>query len=192
MSVAIEKYAKDADILRVSDANVLADLETALAGRGMFDTARVVVLDSVLGNDEMRERVLDALPTIGKNEDIFFMLEGKIDAATRRALEKHAEKSEKFDAAKRPEDNAIFALKNALAQGDKKKLWLGIEREFIAGKSPEAVHGFLFWAAKDMALRGNSERGRKFVAELAELPHEARRRGEELEYALERFVLTQV
>jgi hypothetical protein len=58
------------------------------------------------------------------------------------------------------------------------------------------LHGTLFWAAKQMVLkpRGASDslRGKKLVAELAALPHEARRSGEDLEYALERFVLSGV
>ena len=39
-----------------------------------------------------------------------------------------------------------------------------------------------------MLLRGNA-RGGKLVAELAALPHEARRKGFALEYALERYIL---
>jgi hypothetical protein len=33
-------------------------------------------------------------------------------------------------------------------------------------------------------------RGAALIASLAELPHDSRRRGEDLEYALERFLLT--
>ena len=194
MNAAVRNYSQGASLVRVSDAHALADLESALAGRGMFDSpaGRVVVLDSVLTNDAMRDRVLQALPVAHASEDAFFMLEEKPDAETRRMLEEHADGLEKFDAPKRAKDDAIFTLKNALAKGDKKKLWIGIERELIGGKSPEAIHGFLFWAAKDMVLRGGSARGKALVAALAELPHEARRKGEELEYALERFVLAQI
>lgn len=192
MSADIEKYARGARIVRIADANVLADLQAVLAGPGMFDTARAIVLDSVLANEEMRPVAMNSLPEMQDSDNPYFMLEEKPDAATKRALEKYAERSSTFDGAKRTEDKAIFGLKNALARRDKKNLWIGIERELIGGKSPEAVHGFLFWAAKDMVLRGGDERGRGLVAELAELPHEARRRGEELEYALERFVLTRV
>lgn len=192
MNADIKKYAKAARVVRIADANALVDLQTVLAGSGMFDAARAVVLDSVLANEGMRPVAMNALPAMQDSGDPYFMLEEKPDAATKRVLEKYAERTSKFEGAKRSEDKGIFALKNALARRDKKSLWIGVERELIGGKSPEAVHGFLFWAAKDMALRGGDERGRSLVAELAELPHEARRRGEELEYALERFVLTRV
>jgi len=192
MHAALAKRAKGLPVVHVSDANTLADLRVALAGGGMFDSVRAVVLDSTLANEEMRESVVAALPALRDTKEPFFMIEEKPDAATRRVLEKHAEALEKFETVKRPEDKAIFALKQALAQGDKKKLWIGIEREFIGGKAPEAVHGFLFWAAKTMLLQGGGVRARELVAALAALPHEARRRGEGLEYALERFVLTHV
>ncbi len=192
MKAEMKKHGKDAAIVRISDAHSIADLQSALGGRGMFDTSRVVILDSVLMNEAMHDIAIEALSHMRDSEDVFFMFEEKPNAATRRILEKHAEQSQKFDAAKKPEDNAIFALKSALAQADKKKLWIGIERELIAGKSPEAVHGFLFWAAKSMVLQGGGKRARELVASLAALPHEARRTGEELDYALERFVLSEV
>ena len=191
MNASLVKAGKGKAIVRITDAHALPDLQAALAGPGLFSTPRAIVLDGVLANEEMRPLVLGSLPAIKDSDEAFYIIEEKPDAATRKALEKYAERSEKFEAPKRAEDNAIFALKSALSQKDKKKLWLGLQRELIAGKAPEAVHGFLFWAAKDMALRGAAE-GRRLVAELAELPHEARRKGEELEYALERFVLSRV
>ncbi len=169
----------------------------ALQGPGMFGPpaggARVVVFDSILGgeNEEMRAALLDALKYLRDSSEQFFILEGALDAATRKQVEKYAEKSEKFDAAKKEKDNSIFALANALQKGDRKALWVGIMREFAKGGAPEAVHGLLFWGAKQLFMRGtDKKRAEYLVAALTELPHEARRRGEDLEYALERFVLT--
>jgi hypothetical protein len=192
MHAALEKREKGRRIVRVTDANAVEDLRAALAGPGLFNEARAIVLDGVLANEEMRAVVMDSLAALKAADDSFYMFEEKLDAATKRAIEKHAERVEKFDAVKEAEDRSIFALKFALQGGDKKKLWLGVQKELIAGKAPEMVHGFLFWAAKDMVLKKSDERGKRLVAELAELPHEARRHGEELEYALERFVLSRV
>jgi hypothetical protein len=195
MNKAIAKHGKKKSIVRVTDANTVADLNAALQGGGMFDTgARVTVFESTLANPEMREIVLTALPKMRESDEHFFIFEEKPDAATRKQIEKYAEESKKFDAVKTAErDGGIFTLASALRKGDKKALWIGYQREL--GKSaPEAIHGVLFWGAKQMALsaRGESEKKRayKIVADLAELPHASRRRGEELEYALERFVLT--
>ncbi|HEV3244748.1 MAG TPA: hypothetical protein VG102_00130 [Candidatus Paceibacterota bacterium] len=182
--------------VHITDAHSLADLEAALAGGGMFGERRAVILDGVFANDELRERLLARLPALKEADDAFFIFEEKLDAATKRAVSKYAEGVETFDAAKKAPDNAIFRLRFALEKGDKKTLWVGLMREYAAGKAPEAVHGFLFWAAKQMVLGAKAEaqrsRARTLLGRLAELPHENRRKGVDLEYALERFVLSEV
>lgn len=196
LNKALEKAVKQADVLRITDAHSVADLQSALQGPGMFAKARVVVLDSVLGgdNEEMRANLIGGLENLRDSEEYFYILEGALDAATRKQIEKYAEKSEKFDAPKKEKDTTIFALSGALQKGDRKALWVGLMREFAKGSAPEAVHGLLFWGAKRMLLGARSEndstRAKKLVANLAELPHESRRRGEDLEYSLERFVLS--
>jgi DNA polymerase III delta subunit len=193
---------KGASILRITDANKPEDLLAALHSGGMFATERIVVLEGTLENLEMRAIMLEALPTLKKSTDHFFILEEKPDAATRKQVEKYAETSEKFDAAKKSDGGTtIFALANALRAGDRKALWVAFQRELLNDAAPEAIHGVLFWATKDMMLKSlpagrqgaptkEQLRAKHLIARLAELPHEARRRGEDLEYALERFVLS--
>src|SRR4051812_16669635 len=103
---ALEKAIKQAEILRITDAHSTADLVSALSGPGMFAKARVVVFDSVLGgaNDEMRTKLLETLENLRDSKEHFYMLEGALDAATRKHVEKYAEKSEKFDAPKKEKD----------------------------------------------------------------------------------------
>lgn len=197
LTKALEKVSKGIDVVRITDAHTAADLSAVLAGPGMFGTARVVVLDSILSgaNEDMRSALLGALKMMKESDEKYFVLDGALDAATRKQIEKFAETSEKFDAPKKEKDNSIFALANALQRGDKKSLWVGLMQEYAKNSAPEAVHGLLFWGAKQMLTksRAGAERARAefLIAELSELPHEARRRGEDLEYALERFVLAQ-
>jgi len=183
-----------AEIIRITDAHSLADLEAALSGSGLFGGERVAVLDNVLSNEEMKSILLTRLPFISKQADKVLLYESAPDAATRRSLEKYAEKSERYDSPKKEKKDNFFLLVNALQQGKKKDLWVLLQREFALGKAPEAVHGSLFWAAKQMVLKssGNNEKAKKLVADLSELPHEARRNGFDLEYALEHFVLSRV
>lgn len=190
MNTAIEKAARGADIVRITDAHSLADLEAALQGRGMFAQRRIVVFDGVLAHPELRDILLARLTQAAESADVFFVYEGAPDAAARKAVEKYAAQSERFDAPKTAKRENVFALANALQQGDKKTLWVGYQEEIHKGAAPEAIHGVLFWAAKQALLRGNSPHNRALVAELAALPHEARRRGFDLEYALEHFVLS--
>jgi hypothetical protein len=195
MNAAIKKTGKNSVRVQVTDAHSIGDLNASLAGAGLFGDVRTIVLDGVFANEELRERVITALASMKDSADVFFLLEEKIDAATKRSVAKYAEAIETFDAPKKAPDNGIFALRYALEKGDKKTLWVGLMREYASGKAPEAVHGFLFWAAKQMVLSARSttrDRARRILARLAELPHESRRKGVELEYALERFVLSEV
>lgn len=196
-SVLTARVAGDTgDILRVTDAHALEDIRAALQSGGMFasGSARAVVLDSVVsgGSGEARLLVEDALAAMAEAADTFILIEGVLDAATRKQLEKHAAKSERFDLPKVAEDKTIFALANALQRGDRRALWVGLMREYAKGSAPEAVHGLLFWGAKQLCLREDSPRSRSLVSTLALLPHEARRRGEDMSYALERFVLSRL
>jgi DNA polymerase III delta subunit len=196
LNKVIDKASKRVNIVRITDAHTAHDLRAALQGPGMFSSERVVVLDSILGgeNMEMNEVLLGALERMRDSQEKFYMLEGALNAATKKSVEKYAEKSERYDAPKKEKDNSIFALANALERGDRKELWIGLQKEFAKGSAPEAVHGLLFWGAKKMLLntRDDSKRTRakNLVARLTELPHEARRRGIELEYALEHFALS--
>ena len=181
-------------VVRITDASSLEDLRAALGGSGMFAEKRLIVLDGTFANEEMRAAVESELPRIAKSEELFLLLEEKLDAATRKTLEKYAESAKRFDLPAKARDGSIFAIANALRKGDKKGLWVSLQREFAKGAAPEAIHGVLFWGAKDMFMKargeGEKSRAKKIIESLVELPHEARRHGEELEYALERFVLS--
>ena len=197
LNTALEKEEKKgARVVRITDAHTTADLDASLQGEGLFAEKKAVVFDGLIGgeNEELSIRLIDKLPVISKLNEKYFVIEGALDAATRKMIEKHAEKSQKFDAAKKEARNTIFALTNALKSGDKKALWIGYHRELQKGAAPEAIHGVLFWAAKDMLGFSRDaaakERAGALVAHLAELPHEARRNGFDLEYALERFALS--
>src|SRR3989344_202110 len=179
------------EVLRITDAHTIDDLRAALRGGGMFAAERILVFEGVCANEEMHDALLAALPSLAESSEKTYVFEEKPLADLRKKLEKHAARVEKFDTPKKEMDGSIFALANALRRADKKLLWVSYMRELEKGTAPEAIHGVLFWGAKDAFLKGNGKdvRFRALVAELAELPHAARRRGEDLEYALERFAL---
>ena len=186
---------KGADIVRITDANSIADLRAVLDGGGMFGGKRAVVLDGIFTNDEMRTIVLDSLALLKESEEQTYILEEKLDAETRKKIEKHAEAVKKFEAVKEKKQSGIFVLAYALKSGDRKKLWVEYQRALSRKEAPEAIHGVLFWGAKDVFLRSKARspeqrRGAALLADLAELPHEARRRGYDLEYALEKYMLS--
>jgi hypothetical protein len=197
LNVEVEKASKKGThVLRITDAHGVEDLRAAFQGSGMFGSSQIVILDGILGNEDMRAIFLEALPALAKSKELFLMLEGKLDADTRKRIEKYAESAKKFDAPGKGRDGSIFELSGALRRGDKKTLWVAYQRELSGAKAPEAIHGVLFWGAKDMLMKSKDEKSRerakKLIAALAELPHKARRGGEDLEDALERFGLSSV
>ena len=186
---------KEGDTVRLSDANTSADLKTVAQGAGLFGDTKQVVLENVSANKELYEDFLELLEVFAQSEDSFFVCEEKPNTELKRALQTHAVSVDTFALPAKEKDTSVFAISSALKRGDKKTLWVSYRSEVMNGKAPGAILGVLFWGARDMVLKsrdGTSEhaKARKYVASLAELPHEARRRGVELEYALERFVLS--
>ena len=195
MNREVALVSKGARVVRINDTNSTDDLYAALQGGGLFGEKHVFIIDSISENEEMLAVLLQMLEGMKESEESFFLFEASPDAATRRTIEKYSEMPKRFDAPKKKKDDSVFALANAMRRADKKALWTGYQRELIKGNAPETIHGVLFWGAKDMLLKSRegtpeSRRAKKLVAELAELPHEARRNNFPLEYALERFVLS--
>lgn len=194
MQKKVALVSRDGEAVRVTDAHGVSDFNAALQGGGMFSTGvRTVVFENLLQHEEVSGLLLSSLEALKESVDAFFVFEEKVDAVTRKKIEKYAETTERFDAAKGERDNTAFDMANALQRGDKKGLWVSYMRELSKGSAPEMLHGILFWAAKQQLLKSNGAAKQKAVntlTELVELPHEARRKGFDLEYALERFVLT--
>lgn len=184
--------------VRITDAHSLSDLTSVLQqGESLFGEKKMIVLDSLLGgsNEELATKLLSSLAFLRKSKERFVVVEGSIDASTRKMIEKHAEHTFRFDLPKKAERNTIFDLANAMQSGNKKTLWIAYHRELQKGSAPEAIQGVLFWAAKQMVQARSSDvsgKGHMLLTELVSLPHEARRNGFDLEYALERFVLSLV
>lgn len=189
----IEKRARGADIVRITDAHSAGDARAALQGGGMFGSERVVVFEHLLQNEATGDILMDYLESLRDARELYFVLEEKVLAPIRKKFEKYAEKVEIFDRPKEVRDNSIFLLANALQRRDKKALWVGYMQELAKGSAPEMIHGILFWSAKQNFLKSSGAARQKAadtIAALAELPHKARRNGFDMEYALERFVLS--
>lgn len=192
-----------------------AEMEGLMASEGLFQRSNIVFLDRVLENDEAKEYILGSLADLEGSPNVFVALEGELTKAVLGAFEKKASKVQDFTKTAKPkkEFNA-FAMADALGNRDKKTLWSLYQEALFEGKAVEEVHGLLFWQVKSMlqASRSGSaeEAGQKpFVyskslrfarnfkegdlermsSDLVSLYHDARRGGEDLDVALERFIL---
>lgn len=192
-----------------------AALDELVEAQGLFVEKHVVVLKQPFETAESRDMVLERLERIATSQNIFVLAEGKLLAAQKKALEKHAAKIEEHARkdAKVREFN-VFALGDALGARDRRALWTGYIQARRSGLEPESISGTLHWAIKGMLAASNAasatESGQKpFVYNkfkraagnftpteltglshsLISLYHDARRSKHAIDTALERWTL---
>ena len=185
--------------------------------QGLFEQKSIVVLDTVFDNKVYKDIVFDNLKELQSSENIFIILEGKLDAKSVQKLEKHSAKVQEFELPKGKEkkfDFNIFGLSDALGVRNRKKLWVMYQEGKMRNISDEEMHGIIFWGVKNMLLskqsKSASESGLSpFVykkatsyasnyssnelssisKDLVSMYHEARRGGIPLTISFERFIL---
>lgn len=188
-----------------------------LASRGLFGGVSVVVLDALFQNEEAEAFVLARLKEMKDSPNMFVILEGKLTKAISEKIAKKAEGVKEFSGpttAKKVEFNR-FAITDALGRRSRKDTWVLLEKALLGGGVPEEIHGILFWQVKSMILAVSSktageaglnpfvfkkslafaknfteEELEKLSSRLVSIYHDARRDGDELPVALEKFVLS--
>lgn len=212
------KKKPDASVFRMeAEGWDAARFEELLGGQGLFEHKYIVVLDKVFEHATAKDDVLGALKALKESDNVFICLEGDIDAVTVKKLEKHSEKSQKFEEEKttaKKEFN-IFSLTDAFGMRDKKKLWVLYRQAIMSGSEPEEIHGILFWQLKSIltalgskdaqesglkpfvfqkainfAKKYSPEELRVMSAKFVEIYHNARRGISDMETSLERFILS--
>lgn len=138
-----------------------AAFDEYIAGQGLFVQKYIVLLDRLFENKEIKEYVSAKIKDLGESENIFIVLEGIIDAATLKKLEKHGEKIQEFgsnekELKKKPEFN-IFSMTDALGARDKKKLWTLYQKAIRGRAVAEEIHGMIFWQIKSLLLASTTE-----------------------------------
>ncbi|MDE1874643.1 MAG: hypothetical protein KGI79_02550 [Patescibacteria group bacterium] len=134
-------------------------LEELTQTQGLFENKQIIFMDRVLETPEIRDIVLDKIDAIKESPNIFIFFEGKLTKDVLKKLEKRAEKITEYElaeAAGEKRDGSFFALADALAARDKKRLWILMREAFDKDAAPEEIHGILFWQAKSLALAGRT------------------------------------
>ncbi|MSR71543.1 MAG: hypothetical protein EXS50_02670 [Candidatus Taylorbacteria bacterium] len=207
--VALQKKKPDAALFKMNDESYSdANLDEYMGGQGLFANKYIVFLDNVFRNKEAKEGIVKKIKEVGASENIFIMLEGKVDKATLTKIEKNAEKIQLFEQVETKsrkfgieggsfdlKDFNIFALADALAARDRKKLWLVYLETVKRSIASEEVSGILFWKVKDMIVKKNTriyspEELKKLSSRLVSIYHDAHRGLADFPTALEKFVLT--
>jgi len=191
------KKKPDASFFKMSVENFNdAELSSYIGGQGLFENKYIVFLDRLCEDKEVKEVLLDKIKEISESQNIFIILEGKLDKASLAKIEKKSEKTQDFvlpEGEKKEPYNA-FAVAEALGRRDKKNLWMLYRKAIDKGEAPEALHGMMFWKVKTMltsSYGGAYEREELYglAEKLVSVYHEARRGSHELEIGVETLIL---
>lgn len=195
---SLRKKKPDASFFSVNSDNFNVNtLEEYIGGQGLFSNKYIIFLDRVCENKEMKDAFLDLIKPISESDNIFVLLEAKLDKATATKIEKKSEKFLKFDLlekANKKEFNA-FGLADAFASRNKRDAWILYRQAIDGGEAPEALHGMIFWKLKTILLSGGNsvwkkEELIKSLEKLIDMYHLSRRGEGELENSMEMFILS--
>lgn len=129
-------------------------------GQGLFSAKYIILLDRVTENAEAKDQIADMTEIMKESDNIFIVLEGKLNADLKKSLEKHAEKTVTSDlkevAASFKKDFNIFALGDAIGARDPFKSWSIYRQAIDLGQETEAILGTLFWQVKSIAIAADA------------------------------------
>lgn len=215
---SLRKKKPDASFFKLNNENWNGEIISEYAlGQGLFSNKYIVFLDKICENKDLRESFFDKLGEMKDSENVFIILEGKLDKLSLTKIEKKSEKVQLFEIHNKPykkEEFNIFSLGEALGNRDKRNLWILYRNAIDNGKVPEEIHGTLFWQlksilisskAKDATSSGLSpfvysksknytknfkpEELYKITESLISISHDYRRGIGEIETSLERWIL---
>lgn len=149
-----------------------AVIESHLGGQGLFSNKYIVFLDRLTENLEAKEKLSEFAAAMNESDNIFIVLEGKINAELKRAFDKHAAKVVECEkkatgagattgswAGARAGDKEfnVFALGDALGSRDKFRIWSLYRQGIENGLEPENILGTLFWQLKSIMLASKAK-----------------------------------
>lgn len=185
-----------------------AALEDAALSGGLFVKRLLILIDDPFpstrqiseeeesGEEKIGSTVEEHLDALAASDNAIIILAPKLPAAKVKKLAAKAKMEYRFDAISSPSQARRFNtdLVDALANSEREKLWLEINRALYAGDAPEMLHGLLHWKARDLMEKGSRawkpQNARALSLALIELLQSSRRGGLDLSHSLERFALS--
>lgn len=157
------------------------ELATLASTPTLFGGMRTFVLVGAIAS-ERGEEFLELASGLVESPHTFIFEEEKLLKKPTDILKKAGAKIEITKTEKKEYKFDQFGLTGALANRDKKKLWIGLTKALREGEKPEAIAGLLAWKARTMK-DGNLSRT------LVWMYHDSHRGAGDLALLLERFAL---
>lgn len=133
-------------------------LESHLGGQGLFSSKYIIFLNRITENDAAADEIIDFIPALKDSDNVFIVLEGKLNAEQKKLFAKNAEKSVESEETKEKkffggrDGFNIFSLADAFGERRAAKSWAIFREAIERGNEAESILGTLFWQAKVMAL----------------------------------------
>lgn len=155
---SLRNKRKDATYEEITGDNWNASiLESHLGGQGLFSSKYIIFLNQVAAHEENIDEFKSFFESMNESENIFIVLEGRINQDIKKDFVKYAEKvvesetQEKDGRFSKKEFN-IFSLADAIGSRDHVKAW-SIYREAVErGIESESILGTIFWQIKSIIL----------------------------------------
>ena len=149
----VEKKLSPEGTLTTLDAGEYqpGQLSDALGATSLFGGEEWFMIDGPSENTDLQEDVENALEAMAESPNTFVVLEGPLLAGPKKKYTKFAETMEEFTAPKGEHFNA-FAMADALATKDKRRLWVLLQEAKLEGMRDEEIIGVLWWQLKSLRL----------------------------------------
>ncbi|MCA9363332.1 hypothetical protein KC851_03350 [Candidatus Kaiserbacteria bacterium] len=134
----------------------LGMLNDALGATSLFGGVEWFVVDTPAANKDCVEEVKEALAAMAESPNTFIILEESLLAAAKKTYTQHATEITEFKTDKTDYFNA-FSLAEALAQKDKRKLWVLLQEAKLSGMREEEIIGIIWWQLKSLRLAANTK-----------------------------------
>ncbi len=113
---------------------------------------QLIFLDTPSDKRDALDAVIALAEPLAASSNVFVVAEGKLLAADAKPLRAAAAEYHEVKGVPAGAAFNVFALGDALANRDKKTLWVLLMRAQGAGLSAESIIGTLFWQLKNMRL----------------------------------------
>ncbi|MCB9817975.1 hypothetical protein H6787_00615 [Candidatus Nomurabacteria bacterium] len=123
----------------------------SLGATSLFGGSEWFVFDSPSENADFFEEVKSSLKEMSESTNTFIILENSLLAEPKKKFGKYATEMNEFSAEKSERFNS-FGLAEALADKDKRKLWVLLQEARLNGLRDEEIIGMLWWQLKAIRL----------------------------------------
>ena len=130
---------------------VPGQIADALGASSLFGGAEWYVIDTPASDADFAEEVKHNLKEMAESTNTFLIMEGALLAPAKKLYAKHAASSEEFTAQKSDRFNT-FIMADALANKDRRQLWVLLQGAKAEGLAAEEIIGMLWWQLKALRL----------------------------------------